>query len=246
MKLISEQSKSFSYFAPGVIIAYGESIDAQPHQHALWQLCLPSEPRFANQPSYLNQQPLLSGQVIPPNVTHQLSMPRGWVILAEQESSLGKAISELPIPLSMPLSMVQGTPQLDSLLADLSEFPTLIETLKHNSYQCEDKRLLMLLDRLDACFSGDCLKPDQWRAKQVASWLAISESRFLHLVKQELGVAWRPYLLWRRLICSVQAIKSGKSMTEAAHLAGFSDSAHLSRTIKRIFGMTSKQLLNSF
>jgi AraC-like DNA-binding protein len=32
-------------------------------------------------------------------------------------------------------------------------------------------------------------------------------------------------------------IASGASYTEAAHLAGFADSAHLSRTYRRMFGM---------
>ena len=46
--------------------------------------------------SQLNDKILLYGTVIPPNETHQLSMPKGWVILAEPESHLGKVISELP------------------------------------------------------------------------------------------------------------------------------------------------------
>lgn len=131
-------------------------------------------------------------------------------------------------------------------MQQLAQFPKLAAAIKANPYQCRDQRLLKLLARLDNCFTGECLKPEQWRAREVANWLAISESRFLHLVKAELGIAWRPYLLWRRLLCAVQAVKHGQNATEAAHLAGFSDSAHLSRTIKSTFGMTSKQLLSSF
>jgi AraC-like DNA-binding protein len=190
----------------------------------------------------LNDQPLLSGIVIKPNETHQLYMPNGWVILAEPESLLGEAISELP----MQLPVAKPDARIDALIQQLNKFPKLISALKCNPYQCHDERLLKLLARLDTCLNGDCLKPEQWRAKEIAGWLAISESRFLHLVKAELGIAWRPYLLWRRLICAVQAIKRGQSSTEAAHLAGFSDSSHLSRTIKSTFGMTSKQLLSSF
>jgi len=42
-------------------------------------------------------------------------------------------------------------------------------------------------------------------------------------------------------MCAVQAILNNTSATEAAHLAGFSDSAHLSRTFKNTFGMTIRQ-----
>lgn len=232
----SSSMQKTSYFAPGMAIAYGHSIDAEPHKHALWQLCLPSAAGI------LNGQPLDGGRVIQPNEIHQLSMPSGWIILAEPESLLGEAISELPVQ----LSLVKPGAQLDGLLQQFSEFPGLVRALKNNPYQCQDERLIKLLARLDQCLDGECLKPDTWRAKEIAGWLAISESRFLHLVKAELGIAWRPYLLWRRLICAMQTIKRGKSATEAAHLAGFSDSAHLSRTIKGTFGMTGKQLLSSF
>ena len=75
----------------------------------------------------------------------------------------------------------------------------------------------------------------------MANQLALSESRFLHLFSKELGIAWRPYLLWRRIICVIQALINGSSATDAAHLAGFSDSAHLSRTFRNNFGMTIRQ-----
>lgn len=225
-----------SCFAPGMVIAYGHSIDAKPHKHPLWQVCLPSEA------SMLNEQPLLTGSIIKPNEIHQLYMPNGWVILAEPESLLGEAISELP----MQLPLAKPDARIETLIKQLDKFPKFIGALKRNPYRCHDERLLKLLARLDTCLNGDCLKPEQWRAKEVADWLAISESRFLHLVKAEIGIAWRPYLLWRRLICAVQAIQRGQRSTEAAHTAGFSDSAHFSRTIKSTFGMTSKQLLTSF
>ena len=76
--------------------------------------------------------------------------------------------------------------------------------------------------------------------------MALSESRFLHLFSQELGITWRPYLLWRRMMCAIQAIINNSSATEAAHLAGFSDSAHLSRTFRTTFGMTITQALALF
>ncbi|MEH8021476.1 helix-turn-helix transcriptional regulator [Rheinheimera metallidurans] len=229
-------AQSVSYFSPGMVIAYGQSIDARPHQHKLWQLCLPS------QDSLLNGLPLLTGVVIKPNDMHQLVMPSGWIILAEPESRLGEAISELPSQ----LPRVAPDAQLEALQQQLSGFQSLITALKYNPYQCQDRRLLALLAKLDSCLNGECVKPEQWRAKDIAATLGLSESRFLHLVKAELGIAWRPYLLWRRLVCAVQAIKHGASATDAAYKAGFSDSAHLSRTIKTTFGMTSKQLLNSF
>ncbi|KXF82026.1 helix-turn-helix transcriptional regulator [Enterovibrio coralii] len=235
MNAISDKHK-FAHFAPGMVVAFGQAIDARPHKHPLWQLWLPTSE------STLNGEILNHGSVIAPNTIHQLSMPEGWVILAEPESKLGEAIKAL----QEPLPTAPEIPSLSSLAAAFVDHPATAQALQTNPYQVKDQRLLRLLKHLDHCFSGDCLKPEQWRAREVADWLAVSESRFLHLVKDELGIAWRPYLLWRRLICAVSAIKRGVNATEAAYLAGFSDSAHLSKTIKATFGMTSKELIASF
>lgn len=106
-----------------------------------------------------------------------------------------------------------------------------------------DARIAKLITQFDACYLEDCIKPEQWRASEVAQSLHLSESRFLHLFKAELGIPWRPYLLWRRLLCACEALAKGNSATEAALIAGFSDSAHLSRTFKAMFGVTIRELL---
>jgi len=46
--------------------------------------------------------------------------------------------------------------------------------------------------------------------------------------------------------CAIAAIAKGASATDAAHLAGFSDSAHLSRTFRRFFGMSLRQANSIF
>ena len=68
----------------------------------------------------------------------------------------------------------------------------------------------------------------------------------VHLFKQEMRIPWRPYLLWRRLLCAIAFMHKGGSATAAAYQAGFSDSAHLSRTFKSMFGITIRQAQASF
>ena len=41
---------------------------------------------------------------------------------------------------------------------------------------------------------------------------------------------------------AVEAIAAGVSLTEAAHEAGFADSAHFSRTFRRMFGVAAAAL----
>lgn len=71
----------------------------------------------------------------------------------------------------------------------------------------------------------------------VASSVALSESRFRHLFVAGTGSSFRAYLLWLRINLAIEAVISGASWTEAAHEAGFADSAHLTRTHKRMFGI---------
>jgi AraC-like DNA-binding protein len=71
----------------------------------------------------------------------------------------------------------------------------------------------------------------------VAAAVALSESRFRHLFVAGTGSSFRAYLLWLRINLAIEAVMSGASWTEAAHAAGFADSAHLTRTHKRMFGI---------
>ncbi|MBV8034720.1 AraC family transcriptional regulator [Roseateles sp.] len=72
---------------------------------------------------------------------------------------------------------------------------------------------------------------------EVAASVALSESRFRHLFVDGTGCSFRAYLLWLRINLAVEAVMAGASWTAAAHQAGFADSAHLSRTHKRMFGI---------
>jgi len=74
--------------------------------------------------------------------------------------------------------------------------------------------------------------------RKIAEAVCLSESRFIHLFKYQMGIPVRRYLLWLRLRDAVEQVLNEMSFTYAAHHAGFSDSAHLSRTFKQMSGMT--------
>ncbi|AOP34529.1 transcriptional regulator [Leptospira tipperaryensis] len=78
--------------------------------------------------------------------------------------------------------------------------------------------------------------PDSIRMKEIGKDFSISEDRLIRLFKENLGIPLRRYLLWVRILSTVKLLKEGKNLTEAAHAAGFSDSAHFTRTFKENFG----------
>lgn len=94
-----------------------------------------------------------------------------------------------------------------------------------------DARLQRVLDWVDRNLAGNIRQSD---AVAVAD---VSESWFSHRFGTDIGVPFRRYVLWRRLRIAIQYALAGNTLTDAAHEAGFSDSAHLTRTFRGAFGV---------
>lgn len=77
----------------------------------------------------------------------------------------------------------------------------------------------------------------------LAEAVHLSPSRVAHRFRQAIGVPLRRYVLWCRVRRAAEAAMRGSSLTEAAHLAGFADSAHLSRTFRGTFGVAPSRFL---
>jgi AraC family transcriptional regulator len=75
-----------------------------------------------------------------------------------------------------------------------------------------------------------------------AKAVGLSPSRARHLFVEQTGLPFRSYLLWLRITKAVGIMSAGSSLTEAAHEAGFADSAHFSRTFRRMFGIPAASL----
>jgi len=236
----------------GVVVIYGESIDAEPHQHQAIQLIWPKSESWCR----IGDSEITKPLIINSKVTHQLQIEEGYIMLIEPKSVLGQILSDYlneqpfvtyTVPFVEQSKPYSSADDLTKLLAPLfGQFKLNPQSLDNNHTTVKDKRIQKLLQTLNECLHGECIKPMQWRAAQVASQYALSESRFLHLFSEQLGIAWRPYLLWRRMMCAIQVLLNNNSATEAAHQAGFSDSAHLSRTFRNTFGMSIRQALALF
>jgi len=83
----------------------------------------------------------------------------------------------------------------------------------------------------------------RFTAAEISSEVALSPSRFAHLFREQLGLPVRRYLLELRLRRALLQVADGNSLTTSAHSAGFADSAHLSRTFRRMTGIAPSSLL---
>lgn len=70
----------------------------------------------------------------------------------------------------------------------------------------------------------------------LAAKAGVSESRFAHLFRRDVGLPVRQYRLAMRMEEAFMQISLGLSLTQAAHAAGFSDSAQFCRICRRMFG----------
>ena len=73
--------------------------------------------------------------------------------------------------------------------------------------------------------------------EDAAAMACLSPSRFAHLFKQQVGLPFRRYILWRKLIRAVLAVGRERTIAAAAHAADFADAAHLTRTFYQMLGL---------
>ena len=121
--------------------------------------------------------------------------------------------------------------------ADLS-----LEQLDHALRHCprrtlDDARIERALSALDGLLASKV------PASALAAEAHVSLSQLQRLFARQLGLPVRRLVLWRRLRLAMVLILAGSTITEAAHAAGFADSAHFSRSLKKLFGVTARQAL---
>lgn len=80
---------------------------------------------------------------------------------------------------------------------------------------------------------------------ELAAGVGLSGDRLSHLFSEQLGLSIKSYILWARMRRAVGLIARGESLAAVAYDVGFSDSAHLTRTIKQFFGLTPSYIVKA-
>ncbi len=248
----TEPAKSCSYFWAGHILFLGRCRAAiDEHTHYSLQIIINREGlfQFRSEGSSLVE---CGGAIIRSGVPHQVlsscddvhSYIHLWI---DQESGVAKAIARehlgednvkiLDGDLLENLRGCIDTPgnYLGSCKEALDVYGKIISELdgypKH-AEETVDPRVTKITE---------LLKEEYIVKKVVVADLArhacLSESRLMHLFKEQLGMPIRRYVLWMRLMTALQFAAQGESLTEAAHSAGFSDSPHLCRTFRKMYGI---------
>jgi len=222
--------------------------DTEFHQHYAVQICFPfSGPLHIE--TQTENQIVENILVVGSNVSHRLSSPSPTAQLLYIEPNLVRkntarlnmaqmAVLDLPktqmesIKSALNIAATERGPNYGRRIANL--------IWPHNS-DCDvflpiDPRISQTLANIEAAENLNL------RLSQVIEGSGLSASRFRHLFSAQVGMSLKSYLLWTKLQRAIQSLALDNSLTTAAHAAGFADSAHLSRTFRRTFGLAPADL----
>lgn len=222
------------------------------HSHHAWQIMLTAETlgMVAVDGRHLDAHDVM----IAPGSRHQIITPHRAVMMFIDPSSLaGRRLRTVPTLDAAPAS-VQRLPSLhhdvDSLLTarmpDRSQIESLVECAINAITDPSASHASTLHPSVNAALQIlDDPAPDRSGASvdAIASRVGLSPSRLIHLFSDQVGTPIRSYARWLRLKRAASMVIAGKSITDAAHHAGFSDAAHFSRTFRSSFGLTPTQAL---
>jgi len=217
------------------------------HEHHAHQLVVAPEGAFRFRTQAQGQWESFEGALVPSHCTHQFEI-EGLAIahlFVEPESRAGRlltagfgvaAVSPLPAQASRAAArtlfeVFESTPGREPMVAAAAQAVAQLCGATTEADRALDPRLARALAYIRANIGHPIALGD------VAAAVALSESRFRHLFVAATGSSFRAYLLWLRINLAIEAAMAGASWTEAAHAAGFADSAHLTRTHKRVFGI---------
>jgi len=218
------------------------------HQHYAVQICFPftSPLRIETQGQKLNAVGIL---VIGSNISHRLSAPSQTAKILYIEPGLVRKryenlrAEELEV---LNPSPAQARALEQALATDPAskskefgfELTQLIwpENPAQEALSAIDPRIERFLEYIDDSENVSIF------LNQAARAAGLSMGRFRHLFSAQIGMPLKSYLLWTKLQRAIQSLANDSSLTRAAHIAGFADASHLSRTFKRTFGLSPNEL----
>ncbi|MGV9409433.1 helix-turn-helix transcriptional regulator [Nocardia sp. NPDC003693] len=180
--------------------------------------------------------------VIPADTTHRITRGAapGVAVFLDPESAAGRAADLRARTLGWTggPALITGTAAgvaLDRLVSDLID--TLTPEGDRAATAPRHPAVQHALDLLPALVANGTVG-----TADIATRAGLSTSRLTHLFSAQVGLPLRRYALWLRLTLAIAEVAAGRDLTTAAHAAGFSDSAHLTRTCRENFGLAPSAL----
>ncbi len=236
--MTASQSASWhgkAWISPGFAVFLGQAGNHDWHRHMAHQITIGinHDLTVTTPDSHVTARAIC----IQAGVTHRIEAVEVISIyldaLSEEARAFNASTSILPIDAQKILSLQRllATPNITAQqmrgavrqFLNLSDLPII------------DQRLRLVLEALNEPTNG---------RQELAYLMHLSTTRFSHWFVEQTGLPLRSYRKWLRLVAALQLITAGQSLTRAAHAAGFSDSAHFSRTFRSLFGLDPSSALS--
>jgi len=232
----------------GQALYVGPAFDTTPHAHHALQLCIALDGTFALRGPGRARWRRYAAALVAADHPHQLSGEGRTVcvLYLEPESARGRRLETVldgrglidltPRARSLrgPLTVLRDASATDRLAEAAQAILDSLSGIVHEP-RALDPRITNAVGFLRAA------RGEYPSSAALGRRLGCSTGRFRHLFREQVGIGYRSYLLWLKVAGAADELLRGASLTTAAHAAGFSDSAHLARVFRRMFGLAPSQ-----
>ncbi|WP_425062079.1 helix-turn-helix domain-containing protein [Pyruvatibacter mobilis] len=225
------------YIGETWLVYRGRAADNRPHAHATLQLTVSLGLGISISD---DQDLLISGSAlcVKAGKRHTLHPSDNAVlVLIEPQSPLAHYVQSFAGDADISrvdpsfIAQVNWDGELETLFGCLE-----LDSVRTHSQM--DKRLMEALEFLRTAQLKGAISA-------AAKSCGLSEPRLRVLAQEQLGVPLSKWLIWQATRRSARAMAQGASLADAAYAGGFSDQAHLTRTMGKIMGVTPRQALNA-
>jgi AraC-like DNA-binding protein len=175
--------------------------------------------------------------VLPDQLHQTTTTGEAAFIFIEPESELAKTMLTTFKPAQSVQSIEGRMSEADRKVFTSGSIPKALSKVI-NSVNLIDDRIQRVTD-----FFRSHITTHEFNLEMLAGIACLSTIRFTHLFKDRVGIPIRPFILWCRMRVAITSVLAGMTLTQAAHEAGFSDTAHLSRTFMDMFGVNPSAVL---
>ncbi|MGW4092285.1 helix-turn-helix domain-containing protein [Nocardia sp. NPDC004750] len=225
---------------PGVLAFAGSVGPTELHAHHAVQIVAASTPIVVVDGSGVRKQG--THVIVPTDAPHRIDVgaAHGTAVYLDPETAAGAAADRRAhlngwVDSADALGITAGggdlTAQVTAVVDDLLPQDRASDASERHAVITAALQLLPALVRTGSVRGAD-----------VARQLGIPAPRLSHLFTEQMGIPLRRYILWLRLHIARTRALAGDDLTAAAHAAGFSDGADLTRTCRRTFGLSPSVL----
>jgi AraC family transcriptional regulator len=239
---------------PGQALYVGEGFLTELHAHHALQFCVALDHHIALRVDGSGSWRRLGAFLIPSDHLHQIDGTGRKVaimyVVPESDTGLhmrralttANGIKEVPGQEVLPAvpdllrCFQEDTSCREAREALARMLEVLVDT--HRPGKAMDLRVVAVIETMNGSISEGV------SVQVLAEEVGLSPGRLSHLFKQQTGLPVRQYFLALKMLHAVRALADSRSLTEAAHAAGFADSAHMTRTFKRMLGLNPSFFLS--